>query len=189
MKRIPYLLALLSASALAQRPAVSPGTVTPTAAPQAIAVPREKVTLSCADSYFRSARENFLLLDENYPTCTLKLPLALHQRWPGERTFYVIPRVSASLLSRDDRGKARWTPLAPLVNPGEDPLHRMVRSGGYQAIELTGNFGKLSSKVAGSKPDTVSAGGKLTVCAAPVYRGEEPCKTFDVAARFKVYTR
>lgn len=156
---------------------------------QTIAIPREKITLTCADTYFKSQRENFLLQDENYPNCTLRLPLALRERWPGARTFYVIPRVSASLYAKDSKGKGGWLPLSPLVNPGSDPMHLAISSGTYEAIELTGHFGKLTEVAGDQRPDTVSTGGKLTICAAPVYKNEEPCKTYDVAARFKVYTR
>ncbi|GMA14658.1 hypothetical protein E5F05_19320 [Deinococcus metallilatus] len=158
-------------------------------APRSIPVPREKVSLSCADSYFKSPRQNFLLVDETYRDCTLRLPLALHDRWPGARTFYFIPRVSATLYAKDSKGKGRWLPLSPLVNPGEDPLHRAVNSRGYQAVELTGDLGKLSEVAAQDRPDTVSVGGKLTVCVAPVLAGEEPCATYDITARYRVYTR
>lgn len=166
-----------------------PALAAPPVPAQTLAIPREKITLTCADTYFKSQRQNFLLQDENYPNCTLRLPLALRERWPGPRTFYVIPRVSASLYAKDDKGKGGWLPLSPLVNPGDDPMHLAVNSRGYEAIELTGHFGKLSDRAGDKTPDTVSTGGKLTVCAAPVYKGEEPCKTYDVAARFKVYTR
>lgn len=180
MKRVSALALLTLMPALAQ---------TPPKPAQTILVPREKITLTCADTYFKSVRENFLLLDEHYPHCTLKLPLALRERWPGVRTFYVIPRVSASLHSKNSKGQGKWQPLSPLVTPGGDPMHATLNSGGYEAITLTGQFGKLSDVAGENKPDTVSTGGKVTVCAAPVYKGEEPCKTFDVAARFKVYTR
>ena len=176
MKYPLALAALILAPALAQAPAT-------------ILIPREKVSLSCQDTYFKSVRENFLLLDETYPTCTLKMPLALHERWPGVRTFYVIPRVSASLHSKTSKGEGKWQPLSPLVNPGPDPMHRALSSRGYQAIELTGKLGKLSDTAGQNTPDTVSTGGKITVCVAPIYQGEDACKTFDVAARFKVYTR
>lgn len=154
-----------------------------------VQVPREKVTLTCADSYFKSPRANFLLSDETYPSCTLRLPLALRERWPGARTFYFIPRVSATLYAKDNRNKGQWLPLTPLVNPGADPMHRAVSSRQYEAVELTGRLGKLSSVAAENRPDTVSVGGKVTVCVAPVLAGEEACKTFDIAARYRVYTR
>lgn len=159
------------------------------AAPRSLPVPREKVSLTCADTYFRSPRQNFLLVDETYPHCTLRLPLALHERWPGARTFYFIPRVSATLYARDGKGKGRWLPLTPLVNPGEDPLHRAVASRAYEAVELTGPLGKLSEVAGQDRPDTVSVGGKLTVCVAPVLAGETPCVTYDLTARYRVYTR
>ncbi|WP_135229456.1 hypothetical protein [Deinococcus fonticola] len=176
MKYALFLATLSLAPALAQAPAT-------------ILIPREKVSFTCTDTYFKSQRENFLLLDETYPTCTLKMPLALRQRWPGVRTFYVIPRVSASLHSKNNKGEGKWQPLTPLVNPGPDPMHRALSSRGYEAIELTGKLGKLSDTAGQNTPDTVSTGGKITVCVAPVYQGEDACKTFDVAARFKVYTR
>ncbi len=183
MKRTLPLTAALSLLAL---PALA-------AAPQTVPIPREKISLTCTDNYFKSPRENFLLSDETYASCTLRLPLALKERWPGVRTFFIIPRVSASLHTAGSGGRGegtgKWLPLAPLVNPGQDPMHLALPSGGYSAIELRGMFGKLSDVAGEGKPDTVSTGGKLTVCAAPVYRGEDPCKTFDVAARFRVYTR
>lgn len=158
-------------------------------APATVTVPREKIALSCADTYFKSTRQNFLLTDESYPHCTLRLPLALKERWPGQRTYYFIPRVSASLYAKKPDGNGKWIPLTPLVNLGDDPMHRAVTSRTYKAVELTGNLGKLSDKAGDLKPDTVSAGGKLTVCVAPVYKGEAPCTTFDITARYKVYLR
>ncbi|BDP40597.1 hypothetical protein DAETH_05660 [Deinococcus aetherius] len=154
-----------------------------------VRVPRERVSLTCADTYFKTPRVNFLLLDETYPSCTVRLPLALKERWPGARTFYFIPRVSASLYARDNRGKGRWLPLSPLVNPGDDPMHRAVSSGSYEAVELTGRLGKLSDVAAQDRPDTVGVGGKLTVCVAPVRAGEAPCVTYDITARYRVYSR
>ena len=152
-------------------------------------VPREKISLSCADSYFKTDRTNFILQDEVYPRCTLSLPLALKERWPGKRTFYVIPRVSANLYAKNSRGDGRWLPLSPLVTPGDDALHTTLASGDYKAVELFGTFGKLT-EVAGTRtPDTVGVGGKVTVCVAPVLSGETPCVTFDVTGRFKVYRR
>ena len=176
MKRVTALAILTLAPALAQAPATT-------------LIPREKISFTCTDTYFKNQRQNFLLLDENYPTCTLRMPLALRERWPGNRTYYVIPRVSASLHSKNSKGEGKWQPLAPLVNPGADPMHRAINSSGYEAIELTGRIGKISTTAGTNTPDTVSTGGKITICVAPIYRGEEPCKTFDVAARFKVYTR
>ncbi|EYB68655.1 hypothetical protein DEIPH_ctg018orf0050 [Deinococcus phoenicis] len=159
------------------------------AAPRSLPIPREKVRLTCADTYFKSPRQNFLLADETYPHCTLRLPLALRERWPGARTFYFIPRVSATLYAKDSRGKGRWLPLSPLVNPGGDPLHRAAASQSYEAAELTGQFPKLSGVAGEDRPDTVSVGGKLTVCVAPVLAGEAPCVTYDITARYRVYTR
>lgn len=101
----------------------------------------------------------------------------------------MIPRISASLFVKDDKGKSQWLPLAPLNNPGADPLHLAVSSVGYDHLELVGTFGKLSDVAEGKHADTVGAGGKLTVCAAPIYAGEAPCATFDVTARFKIYQR
>lgn len=187
MKHAAYLLALALTPALAQ----SSQTAQPSQAaqaPQTVAVPREKINLSCADTYFKTVRQNFLLVDETYPRCTLRLPLALHDRWPGQRTFYFIPRVSASLYARKTGG-GKWIPLSPLVNLGSDPMHRAVPSRQYAAVELTGTLGKLGDAAGDLKPDLVSAGGKLTVCVAPVYKGEAPCTTFDITARYKVYVR
>lgn len=162
---------------------------TPQAAPVvSVPVPREKVNLACVDEYFKSERLNFLLQDENYVRCTLRVPLALRQRWPGRRTYYVIPRVSASLYAVKD-GKGRWVPLTPLSNPGNDPFHRTLESNGYKQVELVGVIGKLTERAGEAVPDTVSAGGKLSVCVSPVLRGESPCATFDITARFRVYQR
>lgn len=186
------LLALLSVPAFAQAPAAQTSAAQVTGA-QSVPIPRERVTLRCQDSYFRSVRENFLLADETYPRCTLRLRLALRERWPGARTFYVLPRVTASLYvkggGRSNQNEGRWVPLAPIVNPGRDPLHRAVPAADYGAVELQTSFGQLATQAGGGHPDTVSAGGKLTVCAAPVSAGEDACKTFDVAARYRVYTR
>ncbi|MFC4639247.1 hypothetical protein [Deinococcus hohokamensis] len=181
MNRVLALSALiLSASTL--------GTAAP--APSAsVVVPREKIRLSCPDAYFKTARQNFLLVDETYPRCVLRVPLALKARWPGERTFYFIPRMSASLHAKDGRGQGRWLPLSPLVNLGADPLHRAVASSAYEAVELSGRLGNLGAVAGDLTPDTVSAGGKLTVCVAPVLRGEAPCTTFDLTARYRVYLR
>ena len=57
------------------------------------------------------------------------------------------------------------------------------------SVELSATVGKLSDKAGTLKPEAVSAGGKISVCAAPVYRNETPCVTFDVTARFKVYLK
>lgn len=152
-------------------------------------VPREKVSLICTDTYFKVDRVNFALPDEDYGQCTLRLPLALRERWPGRRTFFVVPRVSATLFVKDARGKGQWLPLAPLINPGGDPLHLAVDSRGYNHLELVGRFGKLGDVAGERVADTVGAGGKLTVCASPLRAGEAPCATFDLTARFKVYKR
>jgi len=152
-------------------------------------VPREKVSLICTDSYFKVDRVDFALPDETYSQCTLRLPLALRERWPGRRTFFVVPRVSATLFVKDGKGKGQWLPLAPLVNPGGDPLHLALDSAGYDHLELVGRFGKLSDLAGERLPDTLGAGGKLTVCASPLRAGEAPCATFDLTARFKVYKR
>ena len=58
-----------------------------------------------------------------------------------------------------------------------------------EAVELSGTLGKLSEVAGDLTPDTVSAGGKLTVCASPVQRGEAACTTFDITARYRVYLR
>ena len=176
MKRIAFAVLATFGFASAQTPA-------------SITVPREKISLLCTDSYFKEQRVNFLLQDENYSSCTLRLPLALKERWGGRRTFYVIPRLSASLFVKDAAGKSAWLPLSPLVVAGADPLHGTFDSKTYKAVELVGRFGKLSDVAGKSSADTVGAGGKLTVCVAPVYKGEAPCVTFDVTSRFKVYLK
>jgi hypothetical protein len=50
-----------------------------------ITVPRDKISLSCTDDFFKTARVNFVLQDETYTQCNLRLPLALRERWPGRR--------------------------------------------------------------------------------------------------------
>ena len=137
-------------------------------------VPREKISLVCTDTYFKTSRVDFVLADEDYGECKL----ALRQRWSGRRTFFVIPRVSATLFVKDKQGHTQWLPLSPLVNPGADPLHLAISSAGYDHLELTGRFGKLSALAGEQQADTVGAGGKITVCA-----------TFDVTARFRIYQR
>lgn len=186
MKRVsgPVLMFVLLPLWLSVAVAQSGGTTT-----TSVAVPREKISLVCADSYFKAQRTDFILQDELYPHCTLIVPLALSERWPGKRTFYVIPRVSANLYAKDDRGTGRWLPLSPLVTPGGDPLHATLESATYRAVELTGKFGRLNEVAGKYTPDTVGAGGKITVCVSPVLKAEDPCVTFDVTARFRVYRR
>jgi hypothetical protein len=191
LKRSFGLMFLTSVVPVFAQTAVAPATTAPATT---VTVPRDKISLTCADSYYKTERTNFILQDELYPRCTLGIPLALSQRWPGKRSFYVIPRVSANLYVKDERGNGRWLPLSPLVTPGNDPLHVVLDSGKYKSVELVGTFGKLSEVAASVKsgtfsPDTVGAGGKLTVCASPVLAGESPCVTFDVTARFRVYRR
>ncbi len=176
MKRIAFAVLATLGFASAQTPA-------------SITVPREKIGLLCTDSYFKAQRVNFLLQDETYSSCTLRLPLALKERWPGRRTFYVIPRLSASLFVKEETGKSARLPLSPLVVAGPDPLHGTLDSKTYKAVELVGRFGKLSDVAGKRSADTVGAGGKLTVCVAPVFSGEAPCVTFDVTSRFKVYLK
>ena len=64
-----------------------------------------------------------------------------------------------------------------------------MASRSYEAVELSGTLGKLSEAAGDLKPDAVSAGGKLTVCASPVQRGAAACTTFDITARYRVYQR
>jgi hypothetical protein len=154
-----------------------------------VIVPREKINLVCTDNYFKTERRNFALLDETYSECKLLLPLALRERWTGKRTFYIIPRVVANLYAKNEKGEGKWLPLAPLVNPGQDSFHRTIQSKGYENIMLVGDFGSLKERAGLLKPDTIGAGGKLTVCVSPVLRDEQPCVTFDITARFRVYSR
>lgn len=191
MNRTLSLLSLVTLGFVSATAPVPPAATAPapSTAAQPVVVPRQKIGLTCTDTYFKSPRQNYLLIDESYSLCTLRLPLALRQRWPGARTFYLIPRVSATLYAKDSRGNGKWLPLSPLVNPGTDALHRAVDSATYEAVELTGHFKKLSDVAGQNRADTVSAGGKLTVCVAPVRSGETPCVTFDITARYKVYTR
>ncbi len=156
---------------------------------QNVTVPRDKISLSCTDDYFKTARVNFVLQNETYTQCNLRLPLALRERWPGRRSFYVIPRVALSLRANDKNGTGSWIPLEPLINLGPDSFHRVIDSRNYKAVELSAKLGRLSDKAGSLNPEAVSAGGKISVCAAPVYRNETPCVTFDVTARFKVYLK
>lgn len=57
----------------------------------AVDIPREKIQMFCSDDYFKSSRANFVLEDERYGTCKLKLALALKQKWPEARRFYILP--------------------------------------------------------------------------------------------------
>ena len=180
----PLTLALL-APVLAQ----GTGAAGTSGTSKTVTVPREKISLVCDDSFYKAARTDFILQDEVYPRCSLVVPLALKERWPGKRTYYVIPRVSANLYVRDDRGNGRWPPLSPLVTPGDDALHATLESADYEAVKLNGRFGKLTDVAGKLTADTVGAGGKITVCVAPVRAGEAPCVTFDITARFKVYKR
>ncbi|WP_155299065.1 hypothetical protein [Deinococcus kurensis] len=159
------------------------------AAPHSVSVPRERISLSCVEGYAQAPRLNFLLADETYPRCVLRLPLALRERWPAAQTFFVVPRVAATLYAHDTRGKGHWLPLAPLVNPGDDPLHRAVPAGTYRTLELGAALGQPARAAGDLTPDTVSVGGKVTVCAAPAPADGPPCVTFDIAARYRVYTR
>lgn len=159
------------------------------AAPHSVSVPRERISLSCVEGYAQAPRLNFLLADETYPRCVLRLPLALRERWPAAQTFFVVPRVAATLYAHDTRGKGHWLPLAPLVNIGDDPLHRAVPAGTYRTLELGAALGQPARAAGDLTPDTVSVGGKVTVCAAPPPADGPPCVTFDIAARYRVYTR
>ncbi len=162
-------------------------------AQSSVAVPRQKVQLSCADDYFKTERQNFLLLDETYSKCSLKLPLALKQRWSGVRTFYFLPRISVALLADDNAAqnpKSKWITLSSFGNPAPDVLHRAVRSRDYKTADFYGGLERPLKDWAGNlTPKVLGINGRVTVCVAPVYKGEEPCVTYDVYARFSVYKR
>lgn len=156
-----------------------------------INVPREKIHLSCTDDYFKTARTDFLLDDEHYSKCVLTLPLALKERWKGSRRFYIIPRLSADVsgIQPDNASKRTRVPLSGFMNPGNDALHRVVFSENYQAVELFSSIPTALKTSLGEPYQAASynINGKITVCVGPVYQGEEPCVTFNVIARFKVY--
>jgi hypothetical protein len=162
-------------------------------AQSSVAVPRQKVQLTCSDDYFKTERQNFLLLDETYNKCTLALPLALKQRWSGPRTFYFLPRLSVALAADDgatQNPKTRWITLSSFGNPAPDVLHRAVRSRDYQTADFYTGLEKPLKEWAGNlTPKVLGVNGRVTVCAAPVYKGEDPCVTYDVNARFSVYKR
>ena len=162
-----------------------------TASAAAINVPREKIHLSCTDDYFKTARTDFLLDDEHYSKCVLTLPLALKDRWKGSRRFYIIPRLSADVsgIQPNNASKRTRVALSSFMNPGNDPLHRVVNSENYQAVELFSAIPTALKTSLGERYQAASynINGKITVCVGPVYQGEDPCVTFNVIARFKVY--
>lgn len=165
----------------------------PAALAVTLPVPREKIHLSCVDDYFKTSRTDFLLDDEHYSSCTLSLPLALTQRWKGSRRFYILPRLAADVTGQDrqkNEKRVRMS-LANLINPGKDPLHRVIPSEGYKAIELVSQIRRPLREWVGEDFQALSynISGKVTVCVGPVYTGEDPCVTFDVIARFKVYRK
>jgi hypothetical protein len=159
-------------------------------------VPQNRLQLSCTEPYYKKTRENFMLLDEKYSICKLSMPLALRERWKGRRTFYFIPRVSMNLYSEaaeaDKEGsrKSRWLALPALVNLEDDPSHRIVASTGYKTLELQSKpNNSLKNLANGLVPRLVSIEGRVTVCVAPVYRGDLPCITFEVRGQYNVYNR
>ena len=164
----------------------------PCLAVTAIDIPREKITLRCSDVYFKSVRENFLLEDENYSSCVLRLPLALKQTWRNAQRFYILPRVGVELISQNDKEqppKTRSQPLGEAGNPGSDSFHRLIPAKGYTSIDLVTKFsGALGKQVpADFMAKALGITGKLSVCADPVYPGEDPCLTYNVVARFEIY--
>ncbi len=161
------------------------------AAPSAIDIPREKIQMFCSDDYFKSSRANFVLEDERYGTCKLKLGLALKQKWPDARRFYILPRVTVELVSQSKAApvKISRTPLTNFGNPLPDTLHRLISSKDFQTVDLFMNLsGALGTQVAQNfVAQALGVSGKLTVCADPLSKGEDPCLTYNVIARFKIY--
>ncbi len=158
---------------------------------ETVNVPQNKIELACKDSKFNLERQNFLLLDETYQTCTLRLPLTLKERWGGRRNFYFLPRISVALFSQDkDSKNGRWTPLGSFGNP-DDLLHRVISSKNYKRAELFGNLEKPLQDWAGADriPKVLGIEGRMSVCVSPVYAGEAPCVTFNINARYNIYKR
>jgi hypothetical protein len=158
----------------------------------AIDIPREKITLRCADEYFKSIRENFLLEDEKYSSCVLRLPLSLKQTWKNAQRFYILPRVGVELVSLNDKEqppKTRSQPLGQFGNPGSDSFHRLIPAKGYKSIDLVTKFtGSLDQQVSADfRAKALGITGKLSICADPVALGEDPCLTYNVIARFEIY--
>lgn len=159
---------------------------------ETVVVPQNKIELGCKDNKFALERLNFLLLDEIYQKCTLRLPLALKERWGGRRTFYFLPRISVALFSQDkDLKNGRWTPLGSFGNLENDVLHRIVSSKEYKRAELVGNLQKPLQDWAGADriPKVLGIEGRMSVCVSPVYKGEEPCITFNINSRYNIYKR
>ena len=159
---------------------------------ETVVVPQNKIELGCKDNKFLLERQNFLLLDETYQQCTLRLPLALKERWAGRRTFYFLPRISIALFSQDkDLKNGRWTPIGSLGNPEDDILHRIVSSKNYKRAELVGSLEKPLQDWAGVDriPKVLGVEGRMSVCVSPVYKGEASCVTFNINARYNIYKR
>jgi hypothetical protein len=159
---------------------------------ETVIVPQNRIELGCKDSKFAIERLNFLLLDETYQNCTLRLPLALKERWGGRRTFYFLPRISVALFSQDkDLKNGRWTPIGSLGNLENDTLHRIVSSKNYKRAELTGSLEKPLQDWAGTGriPKVLGVEGRMSVCVSPVYKSEQPCVTFNINARYNIYKR
>ena len=132
---------------------------------------------------------DFALPDEIYSQCTLRLPLALRERWPGRRTFFVVPRVSATLFVKDAKGKGQWLPLAPLVNPGGDPLHLALDSAELRPSGAGGPLRQAQRPGRGAPARHPGRGRQVDCLCCARCSGEAPCATFDLTARFKVYKR
>ena len=159
---------------------------------ETVVVPQSKIELGCKDNKFALERQNFLLLDETYRNCTLRLPLALKERWSGRRTFYFLPRISVALFSQDkDLKNGRWTPLGSFGNPEDDVLHRIVSSKNYKRAELVGDLQKPLQDWAGADriPKVLGIEGRMSVCVSPVFKGEVPCVTFNINSRYNIYKR
>lgn len=163
------------------------------AASNAIDIPRDKIQMFCSDDYFKSSRANFVLEDERYGTCKLKLSLALRQKWPDARRFYILPRVTVELVSQSKAApvKVNRTPLTSFGNPQPDTLHRLIPVKDFQTVDLFMNLsGNLQGQVAENfVAQALGVSGKLTVCADPIGKGEDPCLTYNVIARFKIYRK
>jgi hypothetical protein len=178
MKKLLFVLAL--------------GSMFSSANAETVNVPQNKIELGCKDNKFNLERLNFLLLDETYQNCRLRLPLALKERWRGRRNFYFLPRISVALFSQDkDSKNGRWTPLGSFGNPEDDLLHRIISSKNYKRAEMIGSLEKPLQDWAGADriPKVLGVEGRVSVCVSPVYAGEAPCVTFNINARYNIYKR
>lgn len=87
--------------------------------------------------------------------------------------------------------KIARTPLTTFSNPNPDTLHRLIPVQDYQTVDLFMNLpGMLGGQVAENfVAQALGVSGKLTVCADPINKGEDPCLTYNVIARFKIHRK